>query len=104
MFDLFKKKNIEIKSINIKFNNSIHTLDSKIKKFNSKNIIISIPFRNNINNVLNVNKIIVEPPFIIKEIHPEIPIKLKTGESIEIKLFIVGPDYSYSGPINLEMD
>jgi len=104
MFEVFKNKNIEIKSVNIKFKGSIHTLNWSAKRFNHKNIIINVPFKNNFNiNKFRIEKISVEPPFSIKEINPKTPIDINSGESITIKLNINGPDYSYSGPINLEI-
>ncbi|MGC8571712.1 MAG: hypothetical protein ACP5RI_00095 [Candidatus Micrarchaeia archaeon] len=107
MFEFLKPKNIIVNGINIKLNGFIHSI-KKQNKFSNNNILIKIPFKNNLDGntqkEININKISVDPPFTISNISPSLPVDVKPNTSIIFQIRLKGPDYKYEGPVSFEFN
>ncbi|MGC8647339.1 MAG: hypothetical protein ACP5SA_00785 [Candidatus Micrarchaeia archaeon] len=103
----------EITSINLKWHGVIHK--AKGLKTNKRIFDVSIPFHNrivqedsvrhllkssDIENIL-LERIDVGAPFKLVGIEPQPPLTIKYGESVDFKLAIEAPQYSYKGPIEI---
>jgi hypothetical protein len=107
-----KKKEVRITTINIKWHGKIHTLEGS--KTAAEFLDIDIPFTNKPNeNILMfqaqkkkpelILSVEVASPFKLASISPNVPVEVKQDERVVFKLKIGMPDYSYSGPLNIEM-
>ncbi len=113
-FGFLKKKSNysgEITGISLYWKNSMHGLPGK--KLSSPEFELSIPFSNKnyeqlsflkkADNTETIQSMEIKEPFKLVGVIPQLPVSVKSGESIEFKIKIKAPDYNYSGPLVIKM-
>lgn len=116
-FNFLKKgTKVAVTAVNLKWRGSTHTLGKVEVK--GKVFDVTIPFQNRqqesfefLNTyfkpqkkpVMRIKGVSIKEPFKLVSAFPNLPVAIKEGEKIEFKLTVNTPDYSYEGPLNIEL-
>ena len=116
-FNFLKKgTKVAVTAVNLKWRGSTHTL-GKVE-VRGKTFDVTIPFQNRqqesfefLNTyfkqqkkpAIRIKGVLIKEPFKLVSAFPALPVEIKEGEKIEFKLTVNTPDYSYEGPLNIEL-
>ncbi|MCL4389382.1 MAG: hypothetical protein M1528_01650 [Candidatus Marsarchaeota archaeon] len=121
--NLFKKKrdaSVVVTSINLRWKGQMHALGGM--QINEKRFTIAIPFQNKTQQdalqqyaalkekfkaqevpPILISSIQLSDPFKFVSVEPALPITVKSGEKVEMKVTGEAPAYGYSGPITVTL-
>ena len=116
-FNFFKKgSKVTVTSVNLKWRGSTHTL-GKVE-VRGKTFDVGVPFQNKqqesfefLNTyfkqqkkpAIRIKGVLIKEPFKIVSAFPQLPVEISENERVEFKFKVAAPDFSYEGPLNIEL-
>jgi hypothetical protein len=113
-FEFFKKTKVSVTAVNLRWKGSTHQLGPV--KITGRTFEVKIPFQNKPQDDYNmdflktqkkppipIRKIDAKEPFRLVSVSPSLPVEVNEGDRIEFRAKIEAPDYSYEGPLNIDI-